>query len=799
MKRTLTSFFLFVICLYDLNAQNIQDSICVPGLLIVKFNKEYATLITQENRNPLENALLNNSLESDLLHVISVESLNLKTKAAIQSVQADIPDYFDHVYRLRFKSEAPMTKIVQAYLSKGCFEYVSPDYIVRAESLAEVIPNDTLYYNRQWSHFNDGSFVFSNEGSKPDADIDMEQAWELTQGDTSTIVCIIDTGAKLSHPEFKERIWTNPSEIPDNQQDDDQNGFVDDVMGWDFVNWDNNPSDDHGHGTHVAGILGATGNNHIGYAGVNWNCKLMICKLLNSNSSGSSSNIAQGIVYAVNQGADVINLSLVTAFDNPLLKDAIRYAHEQGVVIVAAIGNNGNASTLYPAAYPETIAVGFSNSQDKRADFSNFGTHLDVVAPGQYIFGLQYNSDEAYNFVYSGSSMAAPLVSGLASLLLAQNPELTSEQIRQIIQNTAEDQVGDPVEDTPGWDTYYGFGRINAQSALNVGKLPNKPKILSFTLVDADTNEDILELEDGMLINNLFQKNLSIRVNTIPDQTGSILIGLEGTLRHQQTENIFPYTLFGDNSATGYIGKGFPPGTYQISATPYSEKKLTGVGGETQTVSFTVEGNPVITQLVLVDAATGQDIQTLDDSTLLVNLASLNQGISIRAEVDFAKGVIFVIKDQYDSIIHRKIERIQPLTLFGDDLQGNYYPWYPQEGFYQLSFTPFINIDLVSGSGGAETRTFNFQIIHKEDSTESSRQFNVFPNPSSGVVHFRSRSANYFPGTLTILRSPDQIVFEQAFEDELDLSIDLSPFGKGIYITQISDQEGIIQKTIIIE
>ncbi len=305
----------------------------------------------------------------------------------------------------------------------------------------------------------------------------MENAWDIEQGDTTIIVGIIDSGTKLDHPEFTGRIWINYSEIPNNGIDDDNNGYIDDVKGWDFANSDNNPTDDHGHGTNVAGIIGANGNNSIGYAGVDWNCKLMTLKGLNNNNSGYYSWWADAIYYGVDNGANVINMSLGGSSTSTTLQNAVNYALNNNVVVVVCMMNTNSNTVYYPAGFTGVIAVGSTNSNDTRSNpffwsstsGSNYGSHISVVAPGNCIYGLDYQSNTQYGSYWGGTSQAAPHVSGLASLLLAQNPSRTPAQIKSIIETTAEDQVGTISEDTPGWDQYYGHGRINAFNALSTG------------------------------------------------------------------------------------------------------------------------------------------------------------------------------------------------------------------------------------------------------------------------------------------------------------------------------------------
>ncbi|MCW5850538.1 MAG: S8 family serine peptidase, partial [Anaerolineae bacterium] len=295
-------------------------------------------------------------------------------------------------------------------------------------------------------------------------------AWDISTGSPNLVVAIIDTGLWGWHPDLRYRVWYNPGEIPDNDIDDDGNGYVDDNWGWDFVNGDNVPQGDHWHGSHVGGIVGAEVNNGIGVAGLDQRARLMAVKVLDSQNRGNYTTWAQGVYYAVENGAQVLNMSLGGSVEGHLaLQTAIDYAHSRGAVIVACMMNENSSTPFYPAAYASTIAVGATDRNDYRASpfdwggGSNYGSHIDVVAPGNLIYSTGLNDSYLYG---SGTSMAAPQVSALAALILAVAPNLSNEEVRQVIRQTARDGVGRPGEDLPGWDPYMGYGRIDAARAL---------------------------------------------------------------------------------------------------------------------------------------------------------------------------------------------------------------------------------------------------------------------------------------------------------------------------------------------
>ncbi|QOD61579.1 S8 family serine peptidase [Polaribacter haliotis] len=374
-----------------------------------------------------------------------------------------------------FKDEIDVLKTANELKNTNLFEFVEPDYIgtgagKKGTENFTTTPDDALF-SRQWSLHNDGSFTASP--STNDADVDMNLAWDITTGNPDITIAVLDSGLRMTHPEMSGRVWVNTTETS-NGLDSDTNTYIDDINGWDFVNNDNDPTDDNGHGTNIAGIIAATGNNSIGYAGVDWECKIMPLKILDQNNNGFYSNWIEAINYAVNKGAKIINMSVGGSSYSAAMETAVNSAHANGIVITVSMMNFNNSALYYPAAYANTIAVGSSDSDDKRSNpffwsatsGSNFGNHIDVIAPGNIIFGLASNSDTNYNGYWGGTSQAAPLVAGICSLILNKKPNLTVEQIRTIIRESAEDMVGTATEDTAGWDQYYGAGRVNAFNAL---------------------------------------------------------------------------------------------------------------------------------------------------------------------------------------------------------------------------------------------------------------------------------------------------------------------------------------------
>jgi len=295
---------------------------------------------------------------------------------------------------------------------------------------ADVIPDDGDFPD-QWSLHNDA-----------DTDVNAPQAWERSTGG-GVLVAVVDTGVDASHPQLA--------------------GLVD--PGWDFANDDDDPADDHGHGTAISSVIAARGNDGTGMAGVCWGCRILAVKVLDENNEGFYSHWVQGIDLAVTSGASVINLSLGGDMHSPELETAVTAARDAGVVVIAAMMNDGDGTPYYPAAYEAVIAVGATDRRGRRADLmsiagwaSSYGDHIDLCAPGLELVASSLTGGTEY---WSGTSIAVPLVAGGAALALTVHPSAEPEQIREALRVTATDGEGLPSEDVPGWDPYHGAGRLD--------------------------------------------------------------------------------------------------------------------------------------------------------------------------------------------------------------------------------------------------------------------------------------------------------------------------------------------------
>ena len=369
----------------------------------------------------------------------------------------------DQVYKLTFNSKKEMEELLADFENNVVVEYAEPNYLVHAQAF---VPNDT-YYDDQWN------FDIIN----------VPEAWSYDAvspkygGDDSIVVAVLDTGVA-----YEDRgSFIQASDLADTN-------FVD---GYDFINDDANPNDDNGHGTHVTGTIAQNTNNGEGSAGIAFNTSIMPIKVLNSAGYGDMETVAQGVDFAVANGADIINLSLGSTSASKTLETAVQAAQTAGLVVVAATGNDGSSSIMYPARYDETIAVGATGESDEIADYSNRGTGIDLVAPGgngasgilQQTCALEGDCTSMNYIYYQGTSMATPHVSAAAALLLAYGVD--PDNIQTVLQDSAED-LG-----KAGYDTIFGYGRLDIGAAFQMvvgdSSPPSNPEISGYDTDEKDT------------------------------------------------------------------------------------------------------------------------------------------------------------------------------------------------------------------------------------------------------------------------------------------------------------------------
>ncbi|MDZ7401019.1 MAG: S8 family serine peptidase [candidate division KSB1 bacterium] len=451
MKR---STFIIGIIIFGLtNFIHAQD-------ILVKFKSK----IDFENRSSLELAAVDASFAN--LPPLQIMPLAKRSLRRFQNLRKGIPDHFttigiDRWTTIRLPRGTDTQQIIAALQAHPAIEFAQVNHVYRVHQL----PNDPRIAE-QWLI----------------RTIQLDQAWHKTPGDPSVLIAIIDTGIDYNHEDLAANLWLNGGEDANgdgridaadlNGMDDDANGFVDDLQGWDFTDAphfpdggdyqdrDNDPMDENGHGTSVAGIVGAVANNAIGVAGVAPGCRLMNLRAGTSQGLLEEDDVASAIIYAVDNGVRVINMSFGDVATSQMLRDVCQFAYQSGAVLIASAGNSQSAAVHYPSGFLETISVGATTEDDYLAGFSNYGATIDLVAPGVSLLTTAKGNDYR---TFSGTSAAAPVVSGVVGLMLSLRPDLNNQDVRNILVSSADD-LGEP-----GWDPYYAAGRLNAARALEIG------------------------------------------------------------------------------------------------------------------------------------------------------------------------------------------------------------------------------------------------------------------------------------------------------------------------------------------
>lgn len=408
--------------------------------------------------------------------IVKFKEGSFKTIGLINSLQAETVKTFrsSGAHLIRVPKAFDISSIKHSLSQSQEVEYVELNHIYYLNALPDDPDFDRLY----------GLNNEGKTGGTDDADIDAPEAWEINTGSHDVIVGVVDTGIDYNHEDLKDNMWANPGESgldedgndkSTNGIDDDENGYVDDHRGWDFINGDNDPMDGHSHGTHVAGTIGAAGNNGVGVAGVNWDVSLVGIKIFSDSGSTSTDVIIEAIEYTTAVGIHVTNNSWGGGGFNQALHDAIEEANDEGVLFVAAAGNsrnNNDRSPYYPATYDldNIITVAATDHNDRLASFSSYGQEeVEIAAPGVDVYsttpGNRYGSK-------SGTSMATPHVTGLVALVMAQFPDLDLEGVKDRVVNT-----GDKISSLSS--RVISGARINALGALEIDQeAPNAPENL---------------------------------------------------------------------------------------------------------------------------------------------------------------------------------------------------------------------------------------------------------------------------------------------------------------------------------
>ncbi|MEL7242266.1 MAG: S8 family peptidase [Cyanobacteria bacterium J06643_5] len=414
------------------------------------------------NHSSFESSTTDNLIDNSVEQSLTPNLNNSDITVAENNIQLNSQVNYQENFQDNHFNTASINKNTDFYASEGYSSSNGYGLVDAVEAVAQVTGEDSF------------DEVPNTGGKDWGADaVNAPEVWEQGYTGEGVVVAVLDTGVDYNHDDLKNNIWTNQGEIVGNGIDDDGNGYIDDVYGWNFDGNNGNTMDISGHGTHVSGTI-AGENNGFGVTGIAYDAQIMPVKVLDDTGSGSNTSVAEGIYYAVDNGADVINLSLGGSLPSSEVSEAVQYASNQGVTVVMAAGNSGGVTPLYPARYADQygIAVGAIDEDENMASFSNRAGSQEltyVTAPGVDIYStLPDNQYESY----SGTSMATPHVAGVVALMLSANPNLDSKEIRQIIEETASNDS----QETP---LFPDFGDIfpdlnlgvsnSAESDLNSG------------------------------------------------------------------------------------------------------------------------------------------------------------------------------------------------------------------------------------------------------------------------------------------------------------------------------------------
>jgi serine protease len=578
-------------------------------------------------------------------------------------------------YRVSYHDASDPKSVARVLQSTGAIEYAEPHYI----RYVDFTPNDT-YYGQQW-HL---------KQTKADS------AWDVTKGDTSVVIGIVDTGVQWDHPDLKQNIWHNPHP--------GQNpNFPADSIGWDFGGLsgtpDNNPDEDRpDHGTAIAGIASAVTNNGAGVAGVGFKCKIMAVKTSQDNSRATPDSPPyitygyEGMVYAADNGASVINASWGGPGYSQLEQDVIDYVTSEGALVVAAAGNGGTDEPFYPAGYAHVLSVAATDSTDQRADWgggqsSNYGTHVGVSSPGDNVFSTWKESSYTF-FDFAGTSPATAIVSGTAALVKSVHPSWSPDQIAEQIRVAA-----DPIDNlNPGYEKQLGLGRVNIFRAVSDNASPGI-QMVSYSLSDSiggnndgspDAGETIRLV--GQFTNYLRPSpnplaQLSTADPYISVSTGTVPLGSVGTLQtvtNASNPFIFQVLPSTPENHTAVIYVNFTDGTYHdytgfsVLLNPtYKDQNVNNI-----TMTVTSKGTLAFNDYPDNLEGSGFVFNKVDEGNILFEGAFM-AGTDANHIVDEARGdpedfqdSAFVPQSRFSFLQPSRISNQDGLSIFTDDGAG---------------------------------------------------------------------------------------------------------------------------------
>lgn len=493
-------------------------------------------------------------------------------------------------------------KLIQALERNKQIEYVEPDPVATAIGTA----NDP--------YFTGGNQWYLSKISAP-------AAWDLTTGSSEVVVAVLDTGVLASHPDISGKV----------------------LPGYDFINNNADATDDNGHGTAVAGLTSASTNNSLGMAAVTWKNPVLPVKVLAANGSGNHSNIANGITWAADNGARIINLSLGGTSSSRTLRNAVNYAWNRNVILVAAAGNNGNDTAFYPAAYNNVVAVSATNSSDGRPSWSNYGSYVDVSAPGASILTLHGATGYAW---WNGTSFSSPIASGVVALMASANPALSNAAIVDALLKNSDD-IGDP-----GYDVYFGHGRVNAQRA--VAAVWISPSV--------DTTAPVVSIDSptaGASVSGLVEVSLSATDNV---GVTRVELYIDGVLYGESASSSASFSWETTNTTDG---------SYSLEARAYDAANNVGSTAITVKVQNSVVEDDVAPLATIISPTDGSQ---LNGGSVKVSVSSSDNVGVTKVEL-YINGALFGTSTSDSPTFNWKIRRIpsgaHTLQAYAYDAAGN--------------------------------------------------------------------------------------------------------------------------------
>ncbi len=600
------------------------------------------------------------SLQDSNKETLKKVLVNLKQDYDLEQIE-DLGSPDHDTFTLTFAPDQDLAFVMAS--ETGDFR-LEPNYFVQAAAL----PTDTHYTSEQWYLKNTGQSYHANATATTQGTVGIDTNWQPVfensnlRGNGIT-VAVIDSGINSSHPDLQSNLWINPFESIDSV-DNDGNGLVDDINGWNFIDEDNQLSDGLGHGTNASGLIAAVANTK-GIIGIASQSKVMTLKVLNSVGNGSTSDVVQAINYAVAKGAKVISMSFGGAgASTTAVTQACANAVTQGVVLVAAAGNNNqdiDGSNFGPANLPTVIAVGSIDSQGNKASFSNTGNKLELVAPGLFLLSTRAgsNNEAAQDLladgsvlpdgyiIRSGTSFSTPMVAAAAALIFEQNPNFTVNDVRIRLQQTARD-LG-----LAGKDTQFGYGLINIASALNIPTVVNQPPqivttafssnpiqnngisstVLTVTASDPNSLSDISSVTANLTSLGQGTMTLTSQGNgtftspaiTTTVSAGTYSIGVTVTDSQNQTANTTVLLQVIEIPAQINIVSPTPDSTFQTSENP-----VTLTGTTSGPITKIIVNDTIVGNYILGNTTWSQTI-SIPDGTTVYNINAYNSGNQLLA------------------------------------------------------------------------------------------------------------------------------------------------------------------------